>query len=188
MEISENELREAATKTERPIAGESLTNDPSTPLPFEKPPKFTSKEEAVEYFFDYVTAEDRYFEIIDVLDEGVTVMELVELILVSSFRKGEINPDLMMLIAEPLAYILISLAEKEGIRATIVKDSDDPEVRDIQETLDNYHNSSFEEEEEDNSDVLKDKLQTIKTPQDDKENPMQEKIDNLPSLMSRGEE
>jgi hypothetical protein len=186
MEISENELRKAATKTERPIAGESLTNDPSTPLPFEKPPKFTSKEEAVEYFFDYVTAEDRYFEIINVLDEGVTVMELVELILVSSFRNGEINPDLMMLIAEPLAYILISLAEKEGIRATIVKDSDDPEVRDIQETLDNYHNSSFEEEE-DNSDVLKDKLQTIKTPQDDKENPMQEKIDNLPSLMSRGE-
>ena len=186
MEISENELREFATKTDRPIAGQSLTNDPSTPLPFERPPKFTSKQEAVEYFFDYVTAEDRYFEIINVLDEGVTVMELVELILVSSFRKGEINPDLMMLIAEPLAYILISLAEKEGIRVTIVKDSDDPEVSDIQEILDNYHNSSFEEE--DSGDVLKDKLQTIKTPQDDKENPMQEKIDNLPSLMSRGEE
>ena len=185
MEISENELREAATKTERPIAGESLTNDPSTPLPFEKPPKFTSKEEAVEYFFDYVTAEDRYFEIIDVLDEGVTVMELVELILVSSFRNGEINPDLMMLIAEPLAYILISLAEKENILVTIVEDDDDPEVGDIQETLDGYYNSSFEEED---SSILKDKLQTIKNPQDDKENPMQEKIDNLPSLMSRGEE
>ena len=185
MEISENELREFATKTDRPIAGQSLTNDPSTPLPFEKPPKFTSKQEAVEYFFDYVTAEDRYFEIIDVLDEGVTVMELVELILVSSFRNGEINPDLMMLIAEPLAYILISLAEKEGIRVTIVKDSDDPEVGDIQEKLDGYYNSSFEEED---SSILKDKLQTIKNPQDDKENPMQEKIDNLPSLMSRGEE
>ena len=185
MEISENELREFATKTDRPIAGQSLTNDPSTPLPFEKPPKFTSKEEAVEYFFDYVTAEDRYFEIIDVLDEGVTVMELVELILVSSFRKGEINPDLMMLIAEPLAYILISLAEKENILVTIVEDDDDPEVGDIQETLDGYYNSSFEEED---SSILKDKLQTIKNPQDDKENPMQEKIDNLPSLMSRGEE
>ena len=185
MEISENELREFATKTDRPIAGQSLTNDPSTPLPFEKPPKFTSKQEAVEYFFDYVTAEDRYFEIIDVLDEGVTVMELVELILVSSFRKGEINPDLMMLIAEPLAYILISLAEKENILVTIVEDDDDPEVGDIQETLDGYYNSSFEEED---SSILKDKLQTIKNPQDDKENPMQEKIDNLPSLMSRGEE
>ena len=185
MEISENELREFATKTDRPIAGQSLTNNPSTPLPFEKPPKFTSKQEAVEYFFDYVTAEDRYFEIIDVLDEGVTVMELVELILVSSFRKGEINPDLMMLIAEPLAYILISLAEKENILVTIVEDDDDPEVGDIQETLDGYYNSSFEEED---SSILKDKLQTIKNPQDDKENPMQEKIDNLPSLMSRGEE
>jgi hypothetical protein len=112
-------------------------------------------------------------------------MELVELILVSSFRKGEINPDLMMLIAEPLAYILISLAEKENIVVTIVEDDDDPEVGDIQETLDGYYNSSFEEED---SSILKDKLQTIKNPQDDKENPMQEKIDNLPSLMSRGEE
>ena len=40
---------------------------------------------------------------------------------------NEINPDLMLIIAEPLAYLLLGLAERQGIQAVIVDDPDDPD-------------------------------------------------------------
>ena len=43
----------------RPIPGQSLTNDPNSPLPFEKPPEFTEVDDAIEYFFATIV-EDGY--------------------------------------------------------------------------------------------------------------------------------
>jgi hypothetical protein len=91
-------------------------------------------------------------------------MNIVQLILTKGFEDGEINPDLMLLLAEPLAYILLGLSEKEGIKAVIIND---------------------EEEQEKNT--FRAKLQTIKNPEDDEEVPMAEKIQAAPSLMSRSQ-
>ena len=71
----------------------------------------------------------------------------------------------MLLLAEPLAYIILGLAERQGIQAVIVDDSDDPDI--------------------DEENIFRSKLQTITTPQDDEEVPMQEQIENASSLMER---
>jgi len=94
MELTTEDLDNYAVNNTRKMAGQSLTEDPSSPAPYLKPPRFTTKEEAVNYFFDYITDEERFTEIMDILEEGVPVMDVVQLILMNSFEKGEINPDM----------------------------------------------------------------------------------------------
>ena len=105
------------------------------------------------------------------LQEGTEVMTIVELMLTKGFREGEINPDMMLLLAEPLAYILIGLAERQGIRVTIVDDPDDP----------------LEPHQEEDPNIFRKKIRTITKPEDKEELNLDEKIDSAPSLMARGE-
>ena len=93
MELTTEDIDNYAVNNTRKIAGQSLTEDPSTPPPYLKAPKFTGKEEAINYFFDYITDEERFTEIMEILEEGVPVMDVVQLILMHSFEKGEINPE-----------------------------------------------------------------------------------------------
>ena len=136
-----------------------------------------SKDEAMSYFIDLVMDKETFPAIMDVLAQGVPVMEIVQLMLMQGFKEGVINPDLMLLLAEPFAYLLLGLAERQGIRAKIVDDSDEPYDPDDPDNLD-------EEEEFANGNLFKSKLQTITKPQDDEELNLEER---LPSLMARGE-
>ena len=44
----------------------------------------------------------------------------------NAFEEGVFNPDLMLLLAEPFAYLLLGLSERQGIRAKILDDPDSP--------------------------------------------------------------
>ena len=90
VDITENELREFATRTNRPIPGQSLTNSPDAPWPWETPPEFTTKEQAMDYFFDYVTDEKRFDSIMEALAEGMAVMDMVQLLVTKAFEDGKI--------------------------------------------------------------------------------------------------
>ena len=116
------------------------------------------------------------------LENDIPVMDVVQMLLMNSFQKGQINPDMMLLLAEPVAYILLGLAEREGIVATIVADDEDPEVAKDMEIIKGYH-----EDEDIESNVFKDKLQTITSPKDDEDSPMKERIENAPSLLDKGD-
>ena len=182
MELTIEDIDNYAVNNTRKIAGQSLTEDPSTPAPYLKPPKFTGREEAINHFFDYITDEERFGDFMDILEEGVPVMDVVQLILMNSFRRGEINPDMMMMLAEPVAYILLGLSEREGIVATIVEDDQDPEVAEDNKIIKGYH-----EDEDTESNLFRDKLQTITSPKDDEDSPMKERIEAMPSLLDKGD-
>lgn len=180
VDITEEELRGFALKTDRPIMGQSLTNNPEAPHPYEKPPEFTTKEEAMDYFFDFITDEEKFVSIMETLSEGLAVMDMVQLLLTKAFEDGKINPDLVMMLAEPLAYLLIGLAEREGIKVIIVDDPEDP---------DNEKNKAMSlgiEMPSQSQNILRNNLQTITSPQDDAELNIQERVNEAPSLMSRG--
>ena len=93
MELTQEDLMEAATSTQRPIAGQSLVEDPATSSPYTNPPKFTNKEEAIDFFIESFLEPSRYQAIMDSLEEGTPVMELVQLFLVQSFKEGDIKID-----------------------------------------------------------------------------------------------
>ena len=114
-------------KMDRPIPGQSLTNDPENPAPYEQPPKFTNVHEASEYMWDKVTSEEAYESLMTGLSKGVPVMPVVQVLLFDEFQKGTLNPDLMMMMIEPVAYMLIALAERLGIDVVIDTDDDEEE-------------------------------------------------------------
>ena len=122
----------AGTSFARPMPGESLTRDPDDRMPFEQPPKFTDRNDALEYHFELFTEEDNYAGIMEALESGVSIMEVVQVFLMQGFRDGLYNPDMMLMLAEPLAYMIAALAERAEVEFTIMNDPD--EMPTIEET------------------------------------------------------
>jgi len=186
MAISEQQIEEFASKTDRPIPGQSLTQDPDKPAAYERPPLVTTKDEGVKYFTNIILEDETYNVIMDALADGVPVMDLVQGILLNAFEEGVLNPDLMLLLAEPLAYLLLGLSEREGIRAKIVNDPDESYDPD---DLDNW---TYDDDDDDEKETMKgsanpfrDKLQSIENPQNDEDLNLDEVIKNAPSLMKK---
>ena len=166
----------------RSIPGQGLTNDPESPYPWEKAPEFTALDTSLQYIFGLLIDSENYVPIMDVIADGTTLMDITQGILFKGFTEGKWNPDLMMLLAEPVAYILLALAERADINPKIYKG---------------------EEEDEDNEATLFDmeigkaKLKKLKEFSTTKEIPagaipkdIEEQIEELPipSLLSKPEE
>jgi hypothetical protein len=115
MKEMDKNYREYLVQGKRAIPGQSLTNDPNAPLPFEKAPQFTNLRDAIEFIFVKLTDEAVYVPMMQHVADGVPVMELVQLMLFEGFNQGKWNPDLMMLLAEPATYMIMALAERAGI-------------------------------------------------------------------------
>ena len=108
-------IQEKAMRFERPIPGQSLTQDPDSPMPYEKPPQYTDRNDALEYFFAKFVDEDNYPKIMELIAIPFPIMDIVKIYLTEAFEEGVINPDMVMLLAEPLAYMLMALAERADI-------------------------------------------------------------------------
>ena len=174
MKISNEDFRKFATRTKRPIAGQSLTDSSTNPWPWERPPQFTTKEEAIDFFSSLFLEEEVYPRLMKLISSGVAIMDLVELYLTNAFEKGLVNPDLMMLLAEPLAFMLMGLCEQENIEYSII-DSEEDDLEEAKE----------EQQEIENNNILRNKLRKISAPQNDSEIDLNEKIKSAPSLMAR---
>jgi len=191
VDITTDEFNEFALKTNRFIPGQSLTENPETPWPWEGPPTFVSKDEALEHFMNLILEEERHIAILESLEEGVPVMNLVELILTKSFQEGEINPDLMMLLAEPLAFMIMALGEKADIEVKLVDEDDDDEYDEDKE-FESFREllNSIKDPKDDEDFPMQDKIDKVETPVLDQENEIEtpslmENPDETPSLMSR---
>ena len=125
MDDTTPELQEHFAKMNRPIPGESLTLDPDTQEPYTGATEFTVPQEAVDYVFDLMTEEENYSDLMESLATGATVMDLTRIILFSGFNEGKWNPDLMLILVEPTAYMLMGLAERAGIEYVIQEDDEE---------------------------------------------------------------
>ena len=184
MAISEQQIEEFASRTDRPIPGQSLTIDPDNPAAYERPPLITTKEEGIDYLINKILETETYTAIMEALAENVPVMDLVQGMLIFAFEEGVFNADLMLLLAEPFAYLLLGLSEREGIRARISTGIDEPYDPD---DFDNWTYDEDEEEEPMNnsSNPFREKLQSIQKPKADKDLNLDEIIENASSLMSK---
>jgi|TARA_B100001094_G_scaffold321279_1_gene368768 hypothetical protein len=103
----------------RPIPGQSLTNDPENPAPFERAPEFTSVHAASEYMFERITDPKVYTNAMEAISLGTPIMNIVQAMLFVEFESGKFNPDLMYMMIEPTAYMLIFLAEQLDLEMVI---------------------------------------------------------------------
>ncbi len=110
------------SKMQRPIPGQSLTNDPANPAAFERPPEFTKKDDALEEIFANMTKEETYPQLMQAVANKTPVMEVTQVVLMEGFRQGKWNPDMFLMLIEPTAYMVMALAERAGIEYEIDRD------------------------------------------------------------------
>ena len=92
------------------IPGQSLTNDPDQKYPWEQPPRITNQQEALDYMTSEILEEENLFPIMRAVSKGVPIGDIVSLMLQQAFQAGLINPDLMLLLLEPLHFVLMAIA------------------------------------------------------------------------------
>ena len=103
----------------RPIPGQGLTNDPDSPHPWEKAPEFVELDESLRYLLEIITSKEAYSALINMMADGTPLMEITQVLLFQGFTEGKWNPDLMMILAEPLCYMLLALCERSDIDPVI---------------------------------------------------------------------
>jgi len=119
----------------RPVPGQSLTNDPANKAPWESPPTFTTVQDATVALVEDCFSEENFEMIALALADDMPVGNLAAIILQEGFNKGAWNADLLMMLMEPLMYILMAIAEKcdidyllyEGDTYESYEDEDNPE-------------------------------------------------------------
>ena len=107
---------------EAPIPGQSLTNSPDQPYPWEKPAVITSQRDAINRIFLDIIKPDNIETLSRLMMEQVPISNISELLLKTAFQKGFINPDLAISLMEPVMYMLLTVAEKVGIEPVLSDD------------------------------------------------------------------
>lgn len=116
-----------------PIPGESLTRSPEQPYPWEQAPEYTSVASALDATFLELTEPDTYHDLINLIGQGVPIGQLTDIIIYKGFSSGLWNPDLAMLLIEPIMYMLIALATHAGIDEPVI--DDEPDTMESEEQL-----------------------------------------------------
>lgn len=115
---------------EGPTPGQSLTNSPDNPYPWEKAPEITSVKVATEKIFFDLLKEDNLTTVATLMSQRTPVADIANLLLTAGFQKGKWNPDMMLNLLEPTMFMLLSIAEKIGLDPKITRDDDEFEIDD----------------------------------------------------------
>ena len=197
MEEYKQEAVNAFAQAGKPIPGQSCTTNPDQPRPFEGPPYFTNFKEALDYTTAELLEEEAYMSIVGAIGDGVPIIDLVMQITYVGFREGKWNPDLMMMLVEPLIYTLMALAEKADIEYRIDDEDDEDDedsiledkVKNIAETLKAKEKGKMPEGALP-SDIVE-KIETLEMPKESllakTEEPIIEEEQLQQSLLERGQ-
>ena len=99
----------------RPIPGQSLTNSPESAYPWESPPTLTNPREALDVIVAEIMQPEAVKNIVNALANGAPVGDIGSAILYAKFTEGDITPDTMMLLAEPVMYTIMAIGEEANI-------------------------------------------------------------------------
>ena len=177
--VKNQEILDYLGQMDGPVPGQSLTNNPDEPYPWERPPQFVNMKEALYQLFGMMTQPDMYRDIVTSLKYGMPVVNLTEVLLTEGFQKGAWNPDLMVQLIEPTMYMVMSMAEKAGVQYKI-DEEDDPNL----EEVDGEREKEFFTEFEKAVNTKSKNMDKSSIPQE-----IQKELDNIevPSLLNKTE-
>tara|TARA_Y100001973_G_C5206234_1_gene341706 strand:+ start:1054 stop:1683 length:630 start_codon:yes stop_codon:yes gene_type:complete len=130
-----------------PIPGQSLTNSEDSQQPWEQPPRITNVKEARETIFLEILKKENLESIIMLMNKDMSISKITEMLLFIGFTKGQFNPDMILLLAEPTMYFLLAIAEAIGIDPKIdendeiltedeIDDEDEKDIEQLNSQLD----------------------------------------------------
>merc|ERR1711937_591458 len=70
----------------------------------------------MEELYLVLTEKEKLTELIKIIDDGVALDEIAQIVLYKGYTEGLYNPDLMLLMIEPTIYLLIAIADYAGIK------------------------------------------------------------------------
>ena len=95
--------------------GQSLTNPTDQKYPWERPPQFTNRHDAELYILTQLTEEQVFLALMDMIGDGVTVEAITTTYLYNGYAEGLWNADLLLMLVESVAFMIIGLVEKVGL-------------------------------------------------------------------------
>ena len=134
-----------------PIPGQSLTKSPDDRAAWEQPPAYTGVKEASEAIFLEILKDENLDAITEMMGNNVPVGDIAYMLVFIGYTKGQFNQDLMLLLLEPVAYMLLAIAEQLGIDPKLSKD-------------DNLDQELDEEEDEDLTNLITSVESEIRSP------------------------
>tara|TARA_R100001440_G_scaffold34318_1_gene53293 strand:- start:6900 stop:7409 length:510 start_codon:yes stop_codon:yes gene_type:complete len=129
-----------------PVPGQSLTDTPGN-YPWEHPAQFADPEEASEYIWDRLHADDFAEQVVAMLDAKIPVEAIARVILFGGFLEGKFSPDVAFLITKPVMQMITVIGATAGvgnIRVSMTDITNDQQLLDIVKTK--IENEDFEKE------------------------------------------
>tara|TARA_R110000751_G_scaffold73044_2_gene147894 strand:- start:2996 stop:3586 length:591 start_codon:yes stop_codon:yes gene_type:complete len=124
--LEKNSIEEAGVNPfNAPIPGEGMTNSPDNPKAWERPPEHSDEDTAMKELYLLLTEQDKLRELIRIIDEGIALDEIAQVVLYKGYTEGKYNPDLMLLLVEPTIYLLISIADYAEIKDYVLYEGED---------------------------------------------------------------
>ena len=97
------------------IPGQSMASSPESKMAWDGPPQYAGIKEASEAIFLSLLEEENLTAILDLLENDVPISEITSVLLLTGFSKGQYNPDLLMMLIEPVMYMIMAIADRFGI-------------------------------------------------------------------------
>ena len=127
-----------------PVPGQSLTGDPAQPKPWETPPTFANPREALTHISTLILQPKAIEGIIGSLLNGAAVGDIATSVLYASFTEGDISPDVMLMLVEPVMYLIMNVGEEANIKYNIEKDDmdemDEEDPEEVNEKINEFKN------------------------------------------------
>ena len=113
-----------------PIPGEGLTGSPDNAKAWERPPQYVDDDKAMEALYLLITEQEKLQGLISIINEGVPLEEIAQVVLYQGYTAGQYSPDLMLTMIEPTIYLLISIADYAEIKDYVLYEGeeDDPDT------------------------------------------------------------
>ena len=147
--IKQNQFDEVGVNPfNAPIPGESLTASPDTPKAWERPPQYTDEDEAMRAVYMELTNLSTLKELIKLIDDGIPLDEIAQVVLYKGYTKGKYTPDLMLLLIEPTIYLLISIADYAQITDYVLYEDEEEDTEESLIPGDNIEPAVMDENED----------------------------------------
>ena len=127
-----------------PIPGQSLTTEPKS-RPWEQPPKYTTAEEALDFYVPRLSDPEMAAPMVDVMEQGTTVVAVAEMIQSSGVMQGLHSVDVGLIISPVIVELLITQADLAEIEYKVgTEKSDIPDSSMINRAVDNAGEEYFD--------------------------------------------
>ena len=110
-----------APSLDAPIPGQGLTA-PLGGRPWQRPPQFNTADAALAFYLDRISGERQVSQMLNVLELGVPVDSLVNMMTLGGVMEGLHSADVKSIIEPALAEAVASIAEEAGVEYKLLSD------------------------------------------------------------------